>query len=131
MTSLANQLKATLPASNKGLAEIDKYKGVRIPLEQYEITQTLGDIIMAEYCDCDDTGDFIERDGILVSNDISQHTWRFAEVKIAGTGCSEEIKPGVIIMFPSDKGIPIVIRGEKPKVFLNEERIFGICKKKA
>lgn len=127
--SLANELKQSLPQENKGLTNIEVYTGMKIP-EDYEITELLGDIIMAEYTDCDQSGQLVNRGGIFINNDITRNTWRVAKILLHGKGCSDIVKVGKYILFPNDRGIPHIVSGENPRVFINEERIFGICEPK-
>jgi hypothetical protein len=116
---------------NKGLPELEMYANMSLPAD-YEITEVLGDIIMAEFVDCSQDGELLMRGGILINNNMTQNTWRVAKVLIHGKGCSDIIKKGVLIMFPNDKGIKAVLPGKKkrPVIFLNEERIFGIVSQK-
>ena len=123
--SLANELKKNLPVENQGLKEIEQYQGMKLP-EDYEVTELLGDVIMAEYVDCDESGELVNRGGILVSNDISRNTWRVAKIILTGPTVPENVVPGKFILFPNDKGIPAVNQGGRPRIFLNAERIFGI-----
>lgn len=115
----------------KGLPQLEQYANMALP-QDYEITQVLGDIIMAEFVDCNEDGSLINRGGIFVNNNITQNTWRVAKVLLHGAGCSKIIKKGVLVMFPNDKGIKALIAGKskKPVIFLNEERIFGIVESK-
>ncbi len=132
MNVLKQQARAALDSTgNKGLPEIEQYSKLSLPSD-YEITEVMGDIIMAEFVDCSDDGALLSRGGILINNDITQNTWRVAKVLLHGKGCSDIIKKGTLIMFPNDKGIKAVSlkKGKKPVIFLNEERIFGIVKSK-
>lgn len=115
--------------NTKGLPELEQYANLLLP-NDYEITEVLGDIIMAEFVDSNEDGSLINRGGIFVNNNITQNTWRVARVLLHGKGCSSVIKKNALIMFPNDKGIKAVKFGSKkqPVVFLNEERIFGIVK---
>lgn len=124
--SIAEDLRSQLPDRNHGLTDIEVYSKMSLPTD-YEITEVLGDIIMAEYVDCDDDGQLVNRGGILVNNDVTRNTWRVAKILKRGKGCSDIIQEGKLIMFPNDKGIPSVTQNKKPAVFINEERIFGIC----
>lgn len=112
----------------KGLPQIEQYAGLSISAD-YEITEVLGDIIMAEYVDCSEDGELVNRGGILLNNNISQNTWRVARVLLHGSACSNIIKKNKLIMFPNDKGIKAIAgKKKKPIVFLNEERIFAVVK---
>ena len=64
-----------------------------------------------------------------------QKSWRKAQVILAGPNV-KFVKVGDIVMFPNDKGVTISnieIDGYgtlKQGMFLNEQRLFGICKPK-
>ena len=126
---MANELKKGLAVENQGLQEIETYQGMRLP-EEYEITELLGDMIMAEYVDCDKSGDLVNRGGIFINNDISRNTWRVAKIILTGPLAPENLTVGKTIIFPNDKGIPAVSKGERPRIFLNAQRIFGVCEHK-
>lgn len=128
-TQLANEMKKGLPDRYHGLTDISVYQGMKIP-DEYEFTEVLGDLIMAEYVDCNEDGQLVNRGGILINNDVTRNTWRVAKILMHGKGCTDVIQDGLLIMFPSDKGIPHIVSGKRPRVFINEERIFGIVKVK-
>ena len=121
-----------LEAEVQGVApntlNVDTYRGSHIPRD-WEITGTLGDIIRAEYVDCDEDGEYINRGGILVDNKVSQYTWRIAKVLNVGPGC-KTIKDGDTIMFPNDRGIPMTNVDGHNYIFLNEERVFAFVEPK-
>jgi hypothetical protein len=127
--SIANELKKSLPVENQGLKEIEVYKGMKLP-EDYEITELLGDMIMVEFADCDESGDLINRGGIYINSDVTRNTWRIAQIVMVGPLVPENLQPGKYIMFPNDKGIPAVAKNGKARSFLNAERIFGIVEPK-
>ena len=105
---------------------VDTYRGSHIPAD-WVIDGVFGNIIRAEYADCDLTGEYIDRGGIYVDNKVSQYTWRVAKVLNVGPQC-RDVKEGDYIMFPNDKGIPMTNVGKKNYIFLNEERIFAKVK---
>jgi len=120
-----------LPATVHGIVpslSLDTYRGSRIPTD-WEIIGVAGDIIRAEFIDCTGDGDYIDRGGILLDNKVSQYTWRIAKVINVGPQC-HDTKPGDLIMFPNDKGIPMTNVGGKNYIFLNEARIFAFVKPK-
>ena len=102
-------------------------RSTRIP-NDWDIETPLHDIIMAEYVDENEHGEVL-RDGIWLKQEITNKLWRVAKVLKMGPQCSENVKPGVLIMFPSDRGIPMITFSGKKLIFLNEERIFAIVKK--
>jgi len=73
------------------------------------------------------------RDGILVPTNSLIKAWRKAKVVLVGPSV-KFCKPKDIVIFPNDKGasvsnIEIEGYGKLRKgVFLNEQRLFGICK---
>lgn len=105
--------------------------------DEFILSFIYDDIILVEYIDQapDGTGDNIMRDGIYVPTNTLTKAWRKAKVVLAGPEC-KYTKAGDIVMFPNDKGASvsnIEIEGYgrvKDGMFLNEQRLFGICKKR-
>ena len=94
----------------------------------------MDNIILIRYSDLgDDTGETVMRNGIMIPIAHVQRAWRIGEIILAGPLC-RQVKVGDHICFPSDKGIPcsnLDVDGVgvlRDAVFLNEDRIFGICK---
>jgi len=116
-----------LARENNGLADIDQYKNCPLP-EDFEITELLGDVIQVVYVDVDPVdGQSLVRNGIVIPNSVAeQRAWRVGEVVLAGPG-TKQVKKGHYVVFPGDKGLPGIQKNGKLTVFLNEERIFGIC----
>jgi len=110
---------------------LEDYANISLPSE-YDIVGVMDDIIMAKFIDCDEKGEYVDREGILMSLDSQRSCWRVAEVIMCGPSVSESITPKCLVMLPNDRGIKAVNFGSKkePVVFINEERIFCICKKK-
>lgn len=118
----------TLPRENNGIANLDPYQDCPLP-EDYEITELLGDVIQVEYADVSEDGDHIERNGLFIPlNAINNRAWRVGKVILAGPN-AKQVKKGNTVIFPGDKGLPGIQRNGKMTVFLNEDRIFGICNK--
>lgn len=116
-----------LPRENNGLIEVDAYKDCPLP-EDYEITELLGDIIMIEYVDVAPDGKSLIRNGIILpSQVVDNRSWRVAKVKLVGPEV-KQVKVGDIVMFPGDRGLQAIQKNGKASIFLNENRIFGICK---
>ena len=118
----------SLPRENFGLPSLDltEMQGNPVPPD-IEITGVLGDILMCEIADESEDGQTVNRGGIFVSTDISKKLWRVGKVVKAGPQCSDAVKVGDHVMYPSDKGIPM-IQHKKKYIFLNEQRIFCTCK---
>jgi len=117
-----------LPRENNGLADIDQYKNCPLP-EDFELTELLGDVIQVEYADVDlADGQSLVRNGIIIPTSVAeQRAWRVGKVILAGPG-TKQVKAGQHVIFPGDKGLPGIQKNGRMTVFLNEQRIFGICK---
>ena len=77
----------------------------------------------------------LERNGILIPTNALNKAWRKGKVILAGPD-AKYTKEGDVVIFPNNMGVTIsgvTITGKGKVdngVFLNEERMFGICKKK-
>lgn len=118
----------------KSLIDLTTHSDNDFGLTDYNLCSLFDDLLLAEYVDETLDGDII-RDGVIVPANTIQRAWRVGRVILAGTGC-KNVKPGNHIIFPHDKGIPIsgiTIEGHgklEHGIFLNEERLFGVCKPK-
>lgn len=119
--------RGTLPFENNGLPPLDltDMQGITIPTS-FEIEGVLGDILMCELADENEDGE-VNRGGIWLKQEINGKMWRVAKVIKTGPQCSGVVKVGDFVMYPSDKGLPMVDIGKK-YIFLNEQRIFCTCK---
>lgn len=121
----------SLPRENKGLVEIENYKEHCLPTE-FEITEVLDDIIMAEYIDTTEDGRGLKRNGIILPQGVVDNkSWRVGRVLLAGPNVSERLQKGTCFIFPGDKGMPSIRKDGKQVIFINEYRIFCICKPSA
>jgi hypothetical protein len=111
----------------RSVFKMDETGTTRIPGD-WDIKTPLHDIIMAEFADENDAGEIL-RDGIWLKQEITNKLWRVARVIKCGPSCSDNVIPGALVMFPSDRGIPMVTFFGKKLIFLNEERIFAIVEK--
>ena len=102
------------------------------------LSETLGDILLVEFIDLvDEGGDFIKRGSVFVPVNTLTSAWRKGRVLIAGKG-AKYVKANDLVTFPNNLGIavnklPIASStGEmyttRKAIFLNEDRLFGICK---
>ena len=128
--------QSQLPDTIKGTVQLDNYAGSEnFNLFGYELSNVLDDIILVKYVDCNDDGTEILKNGVWVPINVSTFTWRIGEVLLAGPNCSL-VKVGDHVCFPNDKGIAVgnleIEKHGKVKnsCFLNEDRIFGVCKPK-
>lgn len=125
---IAEEARGSLPRENFGLPSLDltSMQGVEIPLE-FDITAVLGDILMCEIADENVEGE-VKRNGIIISQAMATKMWRVAKVILRGPQCSDTIQIGDYVMYPSDKGIPLISHEGKKMVFLNEARMFCVVK---
>ena len=116
-----------LARNNNGLADIDPYQNCPLP-EDFEITELLGDVIQVVYADTAEDGRSLVRNGIILPEEVVDNkAWRVGKVVLAGPN-TKQVKTGHYVIFPGDKGIKGIQKNGKLNIFLNEERIFGICK---
>ena len=118
-----------LPRQNNGLADLDAYENCPLP-EDFEITELLGDVIQVVYADVAADGKSLVRNGIILPEQVvDSRAWRVGKVVLAGPD-TKQVKAGDFVIFPGDKGIKGIQKGGTMNIFLNEERIFGICRPK-
>jgi len=122
-------------APMKSLIDLSSHSDGDFGLEDLELTFILDDIILVEYVDLTADGDGILRNGIYIPTNTVTKAWRKAKVILAGPEV-KYTKVGDIVLFPSNLGITVANMAIKDYgivnngVFLNENRIFGICKAK-
>jgi hypothetical protein len=112
--------------------KLEEYANLALPTD-YDITSVMDDVIMAEFVDCNEDGELIQRGGIFMNINIQQNCWRVAKVIMVGPTVKDQINIGDHIMFPNDKGIKAVkfnSQCKRPVVFICASRIFCICKPK-
>mgnify|MGYP001626732102 FL=1 len=98
--------------------------------DDFELTMIFDDILLVEYIDENEHGE-IQRNGIYVPTNAVTKAWRKAKVVLAGPK-AEYAKKGDIVLFPSNLGVTVAnidVQGTvvKKGIFLNEDRLFGIC----
>ena len=102
--------------------------------DDFELSFIFDDILLVEYIDESEDGD-IQRNGIFVPTNAITRAWRKAKVILAGPKAKYAQEDDIVI-FPHNLGVTISnmdIAGKgkvKKGVFLNEDRIFGLCKLK-
>lgn len=119
-------MQQPLARENNGLADLDPYQNCPLP-EDFEITELLGDVIQVVYADTAEDGRSLVRNGIILPEEVVDNkAWRVGKVIMAGPN-TKQVKAGQYVIFPGDKGIKGIQKNGKLNIFLNEERIFGIC----
>jgi cellobiose-specific phosphotransferase system component IIB len=128
-------LDIDLLPTTRSLIDLSSHSSGDFGLEDYELTFILDDIILVEYVDISSDGDSITRNGLFVPTNALTKAWRKARVILIGPNV-KHAKKGDIVVFPNNLGVTVSnmdIEGYgkiKKGVFLNESRIFGICKSK-
>ena len=98
--------------------------------DDFELTMIFDDILLVEYIDENAEGE-IERNGIFIPTNAVTKAWRKARVILAGPK-AQYATVGDIVIFPSNLGLNVSnldVNGTtlKKGIFLNEDRLFGIC----
>ena len=120
-------------APTRSLIDLTKSDKGDFGIDDYELSFIFDYILLIEYVDETQEGE-IERNGILIPTNALNKAWRKGRVILAGPD-AKYAKEGDIVIFPNNMGVTIngvAITGKckvKTGVFLNEERMFGICKK--
>lgn len=121
---------------SKSLIDLESYSDGVFALDDYVLTYLFDDIILVELIDevNDGQGSAIQRNGIFVPTNALTKAWRKGRVVLRGPN-AQFCDNDDIVIFPNDKGVTVsnIIIADYGKVkkgmFLNEQRIFGICKK--
>ena len=98
----------------------------------YNLKTVLDDILLCTFVDETEDGTSIIRNGLHVPVNTDTKAWRIGEVILAGPNV-KYAKKGEYVCFPNNLGVPVAnidIEGYgtlKKGIFLNEQRIFGIC----
>lgn len=115
-----------------GLIDLRSYENDVFTLFGYQLNALFDDVLLAQYVDLSEDGESINRNGVLIPINTVQKAWRIGQVLLAGPNC-RTASVGSYICFPNDKGIPVSnidVDGfgiVKNGIFLNEQRIFGLC----
>jgi hypothetical protein len=119
----------------RSLIDLSAHQQGDFGMEDYILTHVFDDVLLVEPKDLSEDGDNIVRNGILVPVNAVRSAWRKGIILLAGPNV-KFCKVGDIVLYPSDKGLPVSgmdIEGHgklKKGIFLNEQRLFGICKPK-
>lgn len=111
---------------------LEHYTEDNFSLFGYELNSVMADIMLVQYVDMSEDGSSVLRNGLHVPVNHITKAWRIGKVVLAGPDC-KYAKTGDYVCFPNDKGIPVsnirIGGGEVVKngIFLNEDRMFGIC----
>ena len=128
-------LDIDLLPTTRSLIDLSSHSAGDFGLDDYELSFILDDIMLVEYVDISSDGDSITRNGLFVPTNALTKAWRKARVILIGPNV-KHAKTGDIVVFPNNLGVTVSnmdIEGHgkiKKGIFLNESRIFGICKEK-
>jgi hypothetical protein len=106
-------------------------------IEDYIMCKLYDDVVLLEFADLEseDGAQYVKRGSILIKASETQNMWRKGRVILRGPRVTQT-QIGDIVVFPNNMGIPITnleVEGHgkiKNGVFLNEQRMFGVCKLK-
>ena len=121
-------------APTRSLIDLSDPNAGEVGIDDYELNFIFDDILLIEYVDETEHGD-VMKGGIVVPSNALNKAWRKGKVILSGPD-AKYTKEGDIVIFPNNMGVTIsgvTITGKgkvKKGVFLNEERMFGICKLK-
>lgn len=116
----------------------DKNLPTDFGLEEYVLSKLMDDVMLIEFCDLqsgEDGVEYVIRGGIAIPTNQVHNMWRKGRVILKGPNV-RYTEVGEIVLFPANMGIQVtnvevegygkVMKG----LFLNEQRMFGICKNK-
>ena len=113
-----------------GLAPLDNYQNSNFELDDWELTSVVDNILVVQYADVSTDGTEVKRGSLVIPINVAQHTWRIGKVLMTGPTV-DNVKVNDYVVFPNDKGIKVAnLNGLKNIVFLDDKRIFGVCKPK-
>lgn len=120
-------------APTRSLIDLSSHSSGDFGLENFELNFIFDDIVLVEYIDTTNDSDGIMRNGLYIPTNALNKAWRKAKVILVGPE-AKYTKVGDIVVFPNNLGVTVsnmhISNHGKVKsgVFLNENRIFGICK---
>lgn len=121
-------------APTRSLIDLASYGTGDFGLDDLQLAFIFDDIVLVEYVDLTAQKE-VYRNGILLPTNTLQKAWRKGRVILTGPGVKYTSK-GDIVIFPNSMGVTVSnmdVEGHgkvTDGIFLNENRIFGICKPK-
>lgn len=122
--------------NSNSLIDLESHGDGVFALDDYELSFLFDDVVLVELLDevNDGMGSAVMRGGLYVPTNAMTKAWRKGVVVLAGPSVKYATK-GKIVVFPNDKGAAvsnIIVEGHgklNKGMFLNEQRLFGICNK--
>lgn len=107
-------------------------------MEDFVLSKLYDDFVLVEFCDLasGEGGEYVMRGSLAVPVNTLTNAWRKGRVILKGPS-ARQTNVGDIVVFPNNMGIPISnleIKGHGKiykGLFLNEQRMFGICEEKS
>lgn len=121
-------------APTRSLIDLSSHSDGDFGIDDFELTFIFDDILLVKYIDETAEGEIV-RNGIVVPTNAVTKAWRKAEVILVGPN-AKYTKKGDVVIFPNNLGVTvanITVEGAgkiSGGVFLNENRVFGICRPK-
>lgn len=121
----------------KGMIDLNANSEGSFGLDDFQLSFIFDDIVLVEFVDEieDSQGSVVKRGSLFVPTNVNTKAWRKAKVVLMGPNV-QFCKKDDIIIFPNDKGVSVAnieVDGYglvKKGMFLNEQRMFGIAKKR-
>lgn len=120
-------------APTRNLIDLSSHSSGDFGLDDYILSSILDDILLVEFVDMSADGESITRNGIYIPSNALAKAWRKGRVLLAGPK-AQYVKEDDIVIFPNNLGVTVSnihVEGHgyiNKGIFLNENRIFGICK---
>lgn len=122
--------------NSRSLIDLESCADGVFALDDYSLSFVFDDIVLVELIDevNDGMGSAIQRNGLYVPTNAMTKAWRKGKVVLVGP-TTQYCKKDDIVVFPNDKGASVsnLIVENYGKIakgmFLNEQRLFGICKR--
>ena len=105
-------------------------------MDDYILSKLMDDVMLIEFCDLqsgEDGLEYVMRGGIAVPVNNINNMWRKGKVILKGPNV-RYTEVGDIVLFPANMGIQVTnievedVGKIKKGLFLNEQRMFGICR---
>jgi hypothetical protein len=121
--------------NSNSLIDLESHGDGVFALDDYTLSFVFDDIVLVDMIDevNDGMGSAIQRNGLYLPTNSMTKAWRKGKVVLVGPSAKYS-KLGDIVVFPNDKGASVsnlIVEGYGKVVkgmFLNEQRLFGICK---
>lgn len=122
--------------NSNSLIDLESHGDGVFALDDYVLSFLFDDVVLVELIDeiSDGAGSAIQRNGLYIPTNAMTKAWRKGRVVLAGP-LVKYAEVGKIVIFPNDKGASvsnIIVEGHgkiNKGMFLNEQRLFGICSK--